>query len=221
MELSYFYVKIVLVESKGGSVVGIKLTEVKAGSRITFYLSKDGRKLKLDGTLKKHVKEDMAFIDLHYNSTKKLSFKDIEIAMEYHFGGMAITWKEVKLGTYKGEYLMQVLSEGIKVNKRNSFRIDVNKPASCQRRGRGIERVIIKDISMTGFAIADRDKILGIKVGEVLRILFEDMGYQIDLVGKVVREEKREDMIIYGVVTSEQCKDLPAYMNLKQRQKHS
>jgi len=37
------------------------------------------------------------------------------------------------------------------------------------------------------------------------------------LVGKVVRIEKRDDMIVYGMVIINICNDLSTYINIKQR----
>ena len=201
--------------------MGIKLSEVEVGSQVTFHLSKDGRKVELGATIKKHVKNEMAFIDLHYNTTKRLSFEGINIEMEYNFDGMPIVWKDVKLGTYKGEYLMQALSEGVRNNRRNCFRVGVSLGANCQRRGHGLERVLIRDISLSGFSITDRKKDMGLQIGEDIRISFEDMGHQIDLRGKVVREEECEDVTIYGLEICNLCKDLSSYVNMKQRLKRS
>lgn len=48
---------------------------------------------------------------------------------------------------------------------------------------------------------------------------FEDIGHILDLAGRVVRVEEREDMTIYGLEICNLCKDLSSYVNIKQRRK--
>ena len=70
---------------------------------------------------------------------------------------------------------------------------------------------------MSGFSITDRKRELGLEIGDTLSISYEDFGFMIDLKGKVVRIEEHEDMIVYGLIICNMCKDLSAYLNNKQR----
>ena len=89
--------------------------------------------------------------------------------------------------------------------------------AQMKMSGNGAKHVLVKDISLSGFAIADRKKELELSKGTLLSIYFEDAGCVIDLTGKLVRIEEREDMIIYGFQTINLCHDLSNYLNIKQR----
>ncbi len=84
----------------------------------------------------------------------------------------------------------------------------------------GPQYITVRDISLSGFSITDRKKELGLVIGDKLSISYEDFGFMIDLEGRVVRIEEHEDMMIYGLVICNMCKDLSAYLNNKQR-RHS
>ena len=83
--------------------------------------------------------------------------------------------------------------------------------------GRKPQQVMVKDISLSGFSISDSKKELNLAVGDNLSIAFEDWGYQLQLDGRIVRVEEREDMTIYGLTIRNLCKDLSPYINNKQR----
>ena len=83
--------------------------------------------------------------------------------------------------------------------------------------GRESQYVTIKDVSVSGFAISDRKKELKLSKGNQVTVSFEDLGYRMNLAGKVVRIETREDMIVYGFVITNICNDLSTYINIKQR----
>ena len=81
----------------------------------------------------------------------------------------------------------------------------------------GGQTIIVRDISLSGYSITDRKKELTLSPGDVVQVAFEDIGHTIDLVGKIVRIEEREDMTIYGMVLTNMCKDLSSYISVKQR----
>lgn len=87
--------------------------------------------------------------------------------------------------------------------------------------GRGEKTVMIRDVSLSGFSITDRKKDLNLQTGNEVSLHFEDLGHILNLTGTVVRIEEHEDMIIYGFVINNLCKDLPSYVNTKQRQRKS
>lgn len=112
---------------------------------------------------------------------------------------------------------MQASMEGVRNNRRSSYRISVGKKAWFSMAGRESQYVMIKDISITGFSISDRNKELKLMKGNTLSVSFEDLGYRLDLVGRVVRIENRDDMIVYGMTIINICNDLSTYINIKQR----
>ena len=84
-------------------------------------------------------------------------------------------------------------------------------------RGRESQYVMLKDVSVSGFSISDRKRELKLQKGNQLTISFEDLGYRMELAGRVVRIEERDDMIVYGMTITNICNDLSAYINVKQR----
>ena len=115
---------------------------------------------------------------------------------------------------------MQVFSDGTKHNRRGSFRVGVSSPAKVRNAAPGTPReVMVRDVSLTGFSISDRKKELSLNAGDMLSVFWEDFGHILDLTGRVVRIETQEDVIIYGFEICNVCKDLPSYINKKQRQK--
>ena len=201
--------------------MGIKLSELVEGSQIVLHLSKAGKKMEMNASIKKRIREDVSIIEIDYDTNKKLSFEGISIDMEHNYEStMPIMWKDVKIVFYKSEYVLQATSEGTRNNRRGCFRIEINQPAKYRKIGQGTKKVLIRDISLTGFAIADKAKNLGLVVGDEVQVAFEDMGYKIQLLGRVVRVEPQEHRIIYGVEICNLCKDLSSYIAVKQRQKN-
>lgn len=198
--------------------MGFKLEDIQEGEPITLLLSNSDKSLEMQGLLKKHVKNNIALIGIDFSEDKRLNFDNIQIDLEYaQDGDVPIVWHNARIVNVKNEYVLQVASDGVRHNRRNSFRVSVAKTALMRMMGRGAQHVMIKDISITGFAISDRTKELGLKIGDKVSISFEDFGHKIDLDGRVVRIEQREDMFIFGLEIMNICKDLNSYISTKQR----
>lgn len=202
--------------------MGIGLSEIAEGSYIVLHISNADGSLDMGANLLKHVKDKVALIDLNYESNQRINFDNVQIEMEYSpEDGIPLVWHGVKIINYKNNYILQVSSDGFRHNRRNSFRIPVAKTAIMKMKGRGTPYVLVKDVSVSGFSITDRPKELNLSIGDQLSVSFEDLGYQIDLDGRVVRIEEREDMIIYGLVICNLCRNLTPYINLKQLRNRS
>lgn len=198
--------------------MGFKLEDIGEGEPITLLLSSNDKSLEMQGLLKKHVRNNIALIGIDYSDDKRLNFDNVQIDLEYaQDSDVPIIWRNAKIVTIKNEYVLQVFSDGVRHNRRGSYRVAVAKTALMRMVGRGSQHVMIKDISITGFAISDRTMELGLTIGDKLSISFEDFGHKIDLDGRVVRIEEREDMIIYGLEIMNLCKDLSSYISTKQR----
>lgn len=198
--------------------MGIKLSELEENTRIVFHIHHGEQQMDLGGSLKKHLQENFALITLDYKGSQRLVFENVTIDMEYpQENGVPLIWRNVKIINHQLAYVMQVTSDGIRNNRRNSFRVSVGKQGWFSMPGRESRYVTIKDVSVSGFGITDRKKELKLMKGNQLSVSFEDLGYRMDLVGKVVRIEEREDMIVYGMVITNICNDLSTYINIKQR----
>ena len=204
----------------GGVRMGIKLSDLEEGSRIMLNLRYQDNVMQLDAFIKKHLKPNIALITIDYPTNKRLVFDNVQVDMECcHESDIPFIWHGVKIVNYQSQYLMQVTSEGIKHNRRGFFRVGISIPARIRINKKGIHQIMIKDLSLSGFAIADRKKEINMVIGDELSLHFEDMGHVLDLAGRVVRIEEREDMTVYGLVIRNVCKDLSSYLSVKQRRK--
>jgi len=198
--------------------VGIKLAEIEENTHIVFHIYHNDQQMDLGGVLKKHLQDNIALIALDYSGSQRLVFENVTIDMELLQGdGFPLIWRNVKIINHKVAYIMQATVDGVRNNRRSSFRISVGKQAWFSMAGRESQYVTIKDVSVSGFSISDRKKELKLMKGNQLSVSFEDLGYRLNLVGKVVRIEEREDMIVYGMVITNICNDLSTYINIKQR----
>ena len=198
--------------------MGVKFSEIEEQQRIILHIHSEDKQLDLDAIIQKHIKDNLAAISINYSGTQQLVFDNVKIDVEYSpDNDIPYIWHNAKVVNYKGNYVMQLTSDGVRNNRRNSFRVSVSKMAWFKMTGRDTQQVMIKDISLSGFSISDRKRELGLTIGDQLSISFEDWGHKIDLDGRVVRIEEREDMIIYGMAICNMCKDLSEYVNNKQR----
>lgn len=172
----------------------------------------------MGGCFKKLLKDNVAVIELDYEGGNRLNFDSVQVDMEYtNEEGTPFIWRKVRVVFLRGQYVLQVFSDGVKFNRRASFRVSVATMARLRVMGKGPSHIMVRDVSLTGFSITDRDKELSLELGNKLSVGFEDLGYALELIGEVVRIEEHEDMTIYGLRTTNLCKDLSMYISVKQR----
>lgn len=198
--------------------MGINLSEIRENTRIIFHIHHNEQQLDLGGILKKHLEDKIALIALDYDGSQKLSFDRVTIEMECpQDDGIPLVWTNVRIVNYKNSYIMQAPVDGSRNNRRSSYRVSIAQKAWCNIKGKGSQYVMLKDISVSGFSIADRKRKLNLTKGDELTVFFEDIGYNLELAGRVVRIEERDDMIIYGMFITNICNGLSTYLNFKQR----
>lgn len=203
--------------------MGVKLSELTEGSKLTLRIIAKDHKMQLNAVLKKHIRDDIALISLMCDTSRRLNFDTVRTDMEYcPEGEVPLIWYSVRIVNYKDDdYAMQVFSEGSKHNRRSSFRVGISSPARVKNPSPGMPRnVTVRDVSLTGFSVSDRKGELFLNSGDILSVYWEDFGHILDLMGRVVRTEEQEGVKIYGLEICNVCKDLPSYINKKQRQKH-
>ncbi len=200
--------------------MGMKLTELQVDSKITLVISANDNKMEMFGSIKKIVNKDIAIIDIEYDTEKKLNFSNVKVELECNVDdGVPFLWKDTRVVNYKGEYVLQVACEGKRHNRRQSFRVSVSKYGYMQLPNRGNTKVMVRDVSISGFSIADRSKEYNLDRGITLNLKYEENGYSLNLAGLLVRKEEREDMDIYGFSIQNICKDLAPYISFRQRHK--
>lgn len=201
--------------------MGIKLSEIEAGGKIKLLLSSGSNHMEMDAIVLKSVQDHISLISLCYDSDRHLNFEKVKIEVEYTTNeGIPYIWRIAQITNFQSGYVLQVKNDGIRHNRRECFRVGVSTTGRMKMLGRGETTVMIRDISLTGFSITDRKKELNLAIGNEVNVHFEDLGHILNLAGTVVRIEEHEEMIIYGFVIGNLCKDLPSYVNTKQRHKH-
>lgn len=198
--------------------MGLKLSELEERSLISIIASSDMGELKMQAYIKKILKENVAVIDVIFQEGRRLNFENVQLNIEYSpEEGVPFIWRGARIVYVKNQYVLQVGGEGVRHNRRSCFRVSVGVYARMAMVGRQGADVMIRDVSLSGFSIADRDKSLNLELGNELTVVFSDLGYNMKLVGRVVRMEEMESMIIYGMETKNLCKDLSTYVSVKQQ----
>ena len=198
-----------------------EFSELAPNSHILLNLTNGNKKMDMGATIIRHLKRNIAMIAFDTRPTKVLKFDNITIHVVYtNEEGVPHIWENCMIVYYQGQYLLQVRPQGGDAhNRRTCYRVGVSHPAKLYIKGKWDMDVVVHDISLTGFGIFDEHKELHLEKGDEGHLIFEDIGYVLDLEGNLVRIAESEDSIIYGFVITRSCKDLSSYVNLKQRQR--
>ena len=198
--------------------MGHKFTEIGEDSPIVLSIRLNDKHMELGAVVKKHLGKNLTLISLNYGGGKRLVFDNVQIDVLYCASdSIPILWHNAKVINHKDNYLLQITAEGTKSNRRNSFRVSVATLGWMNQVGKPPKQVMIKDVSMTGFAITDRKKELKLQKGDRIVVSFDDLIFSLKLDGKLVRIEEHDDYVIYGFVILNICNDLSSYINQKQR----
>lgn len=198
--------------------MGMKLSEIEAGSKIKLLISSGSNHMEMEAIVLKHLQENIALLNLCYESDRTLNFNNVKIEVEYTMeDGTPYIWRTAQVTSFQTKYVLQVKNDGVRYNRRDCFRVGVSTSGKIKVLGKGEKTIMIRDISLSGFSITDRKMDLNLNVGNEASVHFEDLGHIINLTGVVVRIEKHEDMVIYGFEIKNLCKDLSSYVNTKQR----
>lgn len=197
-------------------------SDIEDGSPIILMLHNGSVHMKLDATIINLIREDIAIITLETSVTQVLRFDNIDINVVYVSDeGTPYMWKKAKVVHFKNNYILEVKGEGIRYNRRYTYRVNVGRQAQIRTADDEEYRATIKDVSLTGFSIADKKNELTLSIDDGVSIYFEDINHIIDLYGTVMRVEKKDDYFIYGLRIRRSCKDLPSYITAKLGDKRS
>lgn len=201
--------------------MGVKLSELEEGCSLSIRVRGKDETIQISASYLKLIRADAILISLHFDTQKRISFDNVATDMEFAKDGeLPIIWHNVKVLSFKSDYVVQVFSDGTKYNRRNSYRVGVSIPARVTVSGSGLPAmVMIKDVSLTGFAVSDRKKEISLQTGELLSVAWEDNGHKLNLAGRLVRIEEHPEYNIFGFETINVCKDLSSYISYKQRSK--
>lgn len=195
-----------------------KFQEIPVNSPIVLNIHIGEKHMELGAVIQKHLAQNLTMITLDYTGDKRLNFENVAVDVQHQDSdGVPILFHSVRVLYYKNSYLLQVNTPGARSNRRNSFRVSVGAMCWLNRTGKQPVQTIVKDVSMTGFAVTDRKHELHLVSGDRASISFEELTFKIYLEGKVVRIEKHEDYIVYGFTIQNICNDLSTYITMKQR----
>ena len=181
-----------------------KFSDIPENAPLVLSIYNDDKRLNLEATLVKLLDKQLGIISINYPGDKVLNFDKVQLDVEYaKYQASPYFFRNCKIVFHNGHYILHVLTEGIKVNRRDSFRVPIGKSAHSNIPGHNI--VIVRDISHSGFALTDRRKDFNLPKGTYVSIAFEDLGYKIGLEGTVVRIEEKDDFTIYGIKTTSFC----------------
>lgn len=198
--------------------MSIRFSEIEEQANIRLLIHKGDSHFVLGAMVKKHLTDQFTLVTLDFSGEQTLVFDNVTVDVEYFQpGDVPLVWKNVKVVSQKNMYVLQVTGAPSRNNRRDSFRMSVAKMALMRKGGARPTQVMVKEVSLSGFSISDSKKELNLEVGDQISVFFEDWGYQLNLDGRVVRAEEREDMTIYGLSIRNLCKDLSLYINDKQR----
>lgn len=190
-------------------------SNITEGSPIILMLHNGSVHMKMNASIINLIREDIAIISLETSMTQVLKFDHLEIEVVYvAHDGIPYMWKKAKIVHFKNNYVLQVKGEGSRYNRRCSYRVNISRSAII-RTDDGEYRVIVKDVSLTGFSIADKKNELTLSIQSGATLYFEDINHIIDLYGEVMRIEERDDYKIYGFSIRRSCRDLPSYITTK------
>lgn len=191
-------------------------SEIRDGSPIILILHTGSVHTKMHGHIINLIREDIATISLDTSVSQVLKFDHMDIDVIYlSDDGYPFVWKKAKIVYFKNNYVLQIKGDGTRYNRRISYRVSISRSAQLRTAEDEEYKVMVKDVSLNGFSIADKKSELKLSMDDGVTIYFEDLSHVIDLYGEVVRMEKRDEYIIYGFVIRRSCRDLPSYITTK------
>ena len=197
-------------------------SNIPEGSLIALMLHNGSIHMRMDASIVSFVREDIAIITLHTSVTQILKFDNIDIEVNFTTrDGIPYQWRKAKIVYFKGNYVLQVKGDGARYNRRCTYRVGVSRSAQLRTSDGREYRIIVKDVSLTGFSITDRTGDVTLFQGDSATLIYEDLGHEIDLYGSVVRIVETDNYKTYGFTITRSCRDLPSYIATKQRRKRN
>ena len=191
-------------------------SNIKDGSPIIIMMHHGTVHSKMKGNIINLIREDIATISLDTPTSHILKFDHMDLELLYESeDGFPYVWKDAKIVYFKNNYVLQIKGEGEKYNRRITYRVNITQSAQLRMPDEAMYDVIIKDVSLTGFSVLDRNNELQLSLKDGVSIYFEDIDHIIDLYGIVMRLEETNDGMVYGFTTRRSCHDLPSYITNK------
>lgn len=204
----------------------MKLGELPGNQKLHIEVIAKKARLEYD-VVTRFSEHGAAFIDPIRYENQIINFvrSDIIINVTYtRSNHKPIEWRGcyMKAVEYKGGryHMIGCKNVGVEVNRRECLRIFVGEEGFAQvGEHTGIMKVLVKDISATGFAfLGERES--QTSLGERVRVTFEDgmRNIRFELSGRLIRKVTEEERILYGCELYTSDKVVDTYIARRQRE---
>lgn len=196
-----------------------KITDLVEKESIVLDIYKDYNEnhLKMSALIIKHLDNTKILIKLGYTGTKLLNFDNVNVDVYKTLKtGTPVVWRNAKIIRNKKQYILCVTDIGVKTNRRSSYRVSIGTYCWLSSDKYSHVQTLLKDLSLSGFSITNRKDEITFEKGDKVSIIFDDLIFNIKLEGYLVRTDKHDNYTVYGFAITNLCKDLAAYINIKQ-----
>lgn len=210
------------------------IEEIGPGQKIVLEANIGTEQLTFETTANENYgKKHMILADPIYKNEKVITFRAKGLIVNLTTSppdSAPIVFKNVSVSLMKKSddslcYSITSLAEGKALNRRESFRCYVGIATSVQAGGnKAAHDAIIKDVSVTGFAVTCNDPEVEFRENQVLHVLLNDYleelaeNYSFHMYGIIVRiQELDNGRKIYGCKLNAKVPGLDAYIFKKER----
>ena len=203
------------------------LYDLDIGSKLVLNFNVKGHPFEFHVKVEKIINK-IILLSVIYIDNKVLNLKNAErVSLIYtQENEQPLAWHNLTIETYKTKdksyYVVNNNVIGIKVNRRNAFRVNIGKTCDFSLGNHSkINTAIVKDLSTSGFyIIIEPINNINQYIGKVIKIVFDDalLNYHITLEGEIKRIENLDrGNILLGCKLIKEYNHLNTYINLKQR----
>lgn|GEM_PF-2938188 len=194
----------------------MKMSDLPAGAKLNIVVKSGDKSGTFHAMVIKPTKNGVMTLFTDFPSDKKITFnREVVEVYYYRTSKSPLTWRGVGIGYEAGYYHISSKTDAANYNRRTAHRIAVKVNGSTMLNGQSIPG-FIKDISISGFALIDREKRYNLAKGDTVGFVFSDLGYNFSLRGKV-RRIKEENGTLYGCQLTNQNNDLRDYLIKRER----
>lgn len=209
------------------------MEELTRGTPITFIVRIKGRQFNFDTQISDVIeKKNMVLADVIYSNDKVVTFNgdDVEInILVMPQDDKPQMFQDVKVTAIRKSdntlgYRLETTSVGKPYNRRGAYRCFVGIPSFLHNSiNNSSEDIVIKDVSITGFAITcgpeielDNNNIIHVVLTDYVKECNEK--YSFNMCGVVVRKQELENgKVIYGCRLNDEVNGLDKYIATKDR----
>lgn len=206
----------------------MKINEIEEGSSVSVWVKKENTSAELPSIVAKVFDEYiLAECFMHDDSLVTFDAPGLSIEMmvvkpgevPYNFKNVKVTLVEYEGKRY---HCMSTGTVGVRLNRRNAFRVFIGENGSASIPGHKSVTVLVKDLSSTGIGFlvsgAGEDPF---EIGGTVNVVFTDSsnGTTIDVSSRVVRVMETDNQTLYGCMFTKHYPQVEKYTASKQVRK--